>query len=94
MNLYLHFCSLSVAQSSAPSQEATKPAVKTESNPSGIPQPPANSVASQGSAAAATSQIPAKPANTTTALNGTSSLPASKLPAVGTVPILGLFPAN
>jgi hypothetical protein len=68
--------------------------MKTEPNTSGIPQGPANSVASQVSTATAISQLPTKPANTTQVPNGTSSLPVSKLPAVGTLPVLVIFPAN
>ena len=65
--------------------------MKTEPNTSGIPQP---SIASQDSAATATSQLPTKPTNTSQAPNGTSSLPVSKLPAVGTPPVLVIFAAN
>jgi hypothetical protein len=92
MKSCLHYCQLSVARASAPPQEATKPAMKTEQNTSGIPQP--TSVASQGSVATATSQLPTKPANTSQAPNGTSSLPVSKLSAVGTLPVLVIFAAN
>ena len=72
----------------------TKPVTKTEPNTSSIPQPAANSVTSQGSTAATTSQLPVKPANTTQATNGTSSLPVSKLPAVGSILALDMFPAD
>src|SRR5579871_3768980 len=64
---------LLVPQLSAPSQEATLLAVKTEANTSNMPQPSASSV---------TPHMPAKPAGNSQALNGTSSLPPSKLPAV------------
>lgn len=93
-NSCLHFYALSVAQASAPPQEATKPVAESESNTSSISQPPTVSATSQGAAPAPASQLPAKPANTTQAPNGTSSLPVSKLPAVGSVLVLNVFPAN
>jgi hypothetical protein len=71
-----------------------KQAVKTEPGISGIPQPSATTVTLQASAAAGTSQAPAKPTGNAQAPNGTTSLPASKLPAVSSCPLNISIPAN
>lgn len=90
----LHYYPLLVPQPLGPPQEASLSTMKTETNTSGIPQLSASSVTSRGSAATGTSQVPAKPTGNTQALNGTSSLPASKFPAVGSTLFTYLFRTN